>query len=265
MADTKPSLRRGIPRGDIPWYPKVTSSSSYDSKNSSRPRSHAQVAVSVPVAQEATAGDVLVTEDVRDETLARGAQLAFDSAGRLTLKGFRRTRPPVRGCPSGAVIELERVTPANYAETLALSVCPAQERLIASVVKSLADAFVWNADVRVAREGDCLVGFVMMYAFERDGEPIVNVVRFMIDQRHQGRGLGRIMMAKTLDWISAFDPPPRRVRISTSPENMRALRLYRSAGFEGSEIEDGEVVLWLDPVRPGNRANRSPDRRMNRM
>jgi diamine N-acetyltransferase len=144
------------------------------------------------------------------------------------------------------VIELEAVTPENYAETLTLAVTPDQERLISPVVKSLSDAFVWSSQVRVAREEDRLVGFVMAYAFEWEGEQVVNIVRFLIDQRHQGRGLGRELLTSTLDWIASFEPTPVRARISTYPDNERALALYRSAGFDGSDMVDGEIVLWKE-------------------
>jgi diamine N-acetyltransferase len=141
-------------------------------------------------------------------------------------------------------MDLEPVTPENYAETLTLAVAPDQERLISPVVKSLSDAFVWQSQVRVCREAERLVGFVMAYAFEWEGEPVVNIVRFLIDQHHQGRGLGRELLRLAIDWIASFEPNPVRARISTYPDNERALKLYRSAGFEGSDLVDGEVILW---------------------
>ena len=141
---------------------------------------------------------------------------------------------------------LERITPENYAATLALSVAPDQTRLIAPVVRSLADAFVWGAEPRVARRGTDLVGFVMIFPFELAGEPVANVVRFMVDEHHQGQGIGRELMAATLGWVESRSPRPSRIRISSLPENTRALGLFRSCGFEGNDndLEDGEVVLW---------------------
>ena len=144
------------------------------------------------------------------------------------------------------MLTLEPVTPQNYRETLGLSVAKDQQHLIAPVVKSLADAFVWSALPRVARRGDALVGFVLVFPFEKNGEPVVNIVRFMIEQVCQRQGLGRELMEVTLDWIRSLEPTPVRIRISTKPENERALKLYRAAGFEGAGLEDGEVALWRD-------------------
>lgn len=151
------------------------------------------------------------------------------------------------------VVELEPVTPGNYEETLELAVTADQSRLIASVTKSLADAFVWHALARVARHEGAVIGFVLVYPFELEGENVANIVRFMIDQRHQRLGLGRAMLSSTLDWMAELEPRPQRVRVSTFPENEPALRLFRSAGFVGSKVENGEVVLWRAMPRPGRR------------
>jgi len=144
------------------------------------------------------------------------------------------------------MLTLDLVTPANYEESLALKVSEDQEHLIAPMVNSLADAFVWKAEPRVAIEEGRLVGFVMVFPFTLDDTPVVNIVRFLIDAGHQSRGLGRQLMGATIDLIGSLEPRPVRVRISTFPENERALSLYRSTGFEGSDIEAGEVVLWRD-------------------
>jgi diamine N-acetyltransferase len=143
-----------------------------------------------------------------------------------------------------AVLTLEPVTVENYAATLALSVKPEQKDLVAPVVHSLADAYVHRALPRVAREGADLVGFVLVYPFELDAVACVNVVRFLIDRQHQGRGLGRALMAATLSWLASWDRPPARIRIATLPHNAAARRLYQSAGFVEDGIHDGEVVMW---------------------
>lgn len=144
------------------------------------------------------------------------------------------------------MITLELVTPENYDEALALAVTDEQAHLIAPMVKSFADAFIWNAHPRVAVMDGRLVGFVMVFPFEVARAPVVNIVRFLIDARFQGQGLGRRLMGATIDWVATFDPRPSRIRISTFPENQRALGLYESVGFRQSGVEDGEAVLWRD-------------------
>ena len=68
----------------------------------------------------------------------------------------------------------------------------------------------------------------------------------MIDQHHQGQGLGRELLETGLRWIYTLFADLDAIRISTLPENLAALSLYRSAGFEEQAIEDGEVALYLE-------------------
>lgn len=143
------------------------------------------------------------------------------------------------------MIVLRPVTPENYDSALELHVTPEQERFVGPVMKSLADAFVHvGAEARMVCDDELPVGFVLIFPFELDGESVVNIVRFLIDARYQGRGLGRQSLAATLDWIREFTPRPQRVRISTLPDNAVALALYRSSGFVDHEMEEGELTLW---------------------
>jgi diamine N-acetyltransferase len=151
-------------------------------------------------------------------------------------------------------LNLEAVTPDNYDAALELRVLPEQEKFVAPIMKSLADCAVYpEAELRVAREGEGegegLVGYVMIFPFLREGENLVNVVRLMIDERHQGRGLGRVLLNTTLNRIPEFSPAVERVRISTHPDNAVALSLYQSVGFVRADIEDGEVALHRTPER----------------
>ena len=146
---------------------------------------------------------------------------------------------------------LRPVTPENYDSVLDLRVSPEQERFVAPVTKSLADAFVYEgAEVRIGYEDETPVGFVLIFPFERENQPVVNIVRLLIDQRYQQRGLGRALLVATLDWVGTFLPRPARVRISTKPDNEVALSLYRSVGFVDDGMEEGEIVLWLELEAP---------------
>jgi diamine N-acetyltransferase len=146
-------------------------------------------------------------------------------------------------------IELVQISPANHKAVRALSVRPEQAHLVAGVDASLADAYVWQgAMFRAACEHDVPVGYVLIYPFDRDGLRIVNIVRLMVDARHQGRGLGRAILSRTLEWISALSPPPDALRVSTLPENEVALGLYLSMGFEIRGSEEGEVALYRLPL-----------------
>ena len=143
------------------------------------------------------------------------------------------------------MIELRDVTPENHHEVRALSVHPNQAKFVASVDSSLADAFVWeDALVKAGyHEGEAF-GFVMIFPFEQDRIPIVNIVRIMVDATRQRQGLGRMLLSETLRWIRTTDA--QRVRISTLSENAVALSLYKEFGFVESGIEDGEIAMYLN-------------------
>lgn len=144
------------------------------------------------------------------------------------------------------MLSLEPVTPDNYADCLALAVREDQERFVAPVVRSLADAYVWGGPARAARSKGEIVGFVLLYPFELDGRPVVNIVRLLIDRHHQGHGLGRALLDETLALARSLEPRPERIRLSTLPDNDVALRLYRSVGFVEGGTDGPGIVLWLD-------------------
>ena len=143
-------------------------------------------------------------------------------------------------------LKLRNITPLNHEQARQLSVFAHQEKFVASIEKTLADAYVWSdALFRLAFEDDHAVGFILVFPFEDDGANVVNIVRLMIDKEHQGRGLGRELLAATLDWIKSFEPVVDEVRISTLLGNAVALDLYRDIGFQDHAIVEGEQVLSL--------------------
>ena len=86
-------------------------------------------------------------------------------------------------------VTLREVKDDNVKAVMDLSVAPDQEGFVAPNTVSLAQAFattkVW---VRAIYAGDEPVGFVMVS--DDDDKPRYYLWRFMIDQRHQGKGYG---------------------------------------------------------------------------
>jgi diamine N-acetyltransferase len=140
------------------------------------------------------------------------------------------------------VIDLRAVTRANFEACVALDVLPEQRKFVASNVRSIAEAYVLpEADPRIVYADDEAVGFVLFSPNEHGAGHYI--VRFMIDHRFQGQGLGRRALASCLDWV-ATEKHAERVRLSVVPENGAARGLYRSAGFvETGEIDRGELVM----------------------
>jgi diamine N-acetyltransferase len=150
-------------------------------------------------------------------------------------------------------ITLRPITPDNYRAVRDLRVLPGQRGYVAPNVDSMAEAYAHpGAVARAIQHGDDLVGFVLFQPVDADRpEAGCGIVRFMIDHRFQGRGLGREALRVAVDF-AARDPATRTVRLSVVPENTRARRLYAAAGFvETGELDDGEVVMVHTVARPG--------------
>ncbi len=142
--------------------------------------------------------------------------------------------------------ELRPITPDNYERASRLSVRKDQESLVATVQKSLADAYVYKESIfRIACWGEAFVGYVLLFPYVESEQQHVNIVRLMIDQHHQGQGHGKRLLAKSLEFIGALQPAVATVRISTLPENHTALNLYQKMGFVERGMEEGEVALYL--------------------
>lgn len=144
------------------------------------------------------------------------------------------------------MIKLREITPDNYQEARKLDVRPDQQNFVAPIIKSLADAFVYKQDrFRLAYAGEAIVGYTLITPYQREGRQYINIIRLMIDQKYQGRGLGRALLKETLQWIDTFEPKPEIIRISAVPENEPAIALYKSEGFIAADIEEGELALYL--------------------
>ena len=87
-----------------------------------------------------------------------------------------------------------------------------------------------------------------MFAFETDYEDPKDrywLWRFMIDEKYQGRGLGREALKQIIAYFK--DNGATNIRLSTKDSNTNAIRLYESFGFvpTGDKI-NGETEFELN-------------------
>lgn len=148
-------------------------------------------------------------------------------------------------------MRLERIAPHNYRAALALSVRPDQEDLVAPVVKSLAEAYVFpdNAWPRLIYDGDRLVGFLMAFLdipWNRNPDDRRSGLwRLNIAAKAQGSGYGRFAVAAVCDEIRARGGT--RVYVSWVPRVGGPEKFYLKLGFRPTgEIQDGQTVGVLD-------------------
>ena len=146
---------------------------------------------------------------------------------------------------SVVVRELE---PHEVDSARALRVLPVQERLVASVMDSLAatDRYPGAVPLGVFTSGT-LIGFMMGQLIPSGswaGDYLV--WDYLIDANHQGRGLGRAGMVGAIEVAAAAGA--HGMRIACDPSNSIARTLYESLGFvdQGTINDDGEHELRLN-------------------
>lgn len=184
----------------------------------------------------------------------------FEAQFKLEKRLPNPPEPPAPAPSQTSAVTLRRVCEANLWEIVNLSVKDDQKTFVASNTKSILEAYAAVADGQVALpfgvyEGDTPVGFVMFGygASGYEGEPAAArdsycLWRFMIDQRYQGRGLGRAALAAALDFVRSMPcGEAKACWLSYAPENDAARALYADFGFrENGEMCFGEVVAVLE-------------------
>ena len=150
-------------------------------------------------------------------------------------------------------MELRAINIKNVWDITKLKVADHQTDFVAPNGYSIIEAYAVQASGYVALpfglyENDVPVGFVMIGygSIGDDEEPqfvkdSYCIWRFMIDERYQGKGLGKAAMEKTLDYIRTF--PCGKARfcwLSYEPENTAAKALKRQNKYLlSSNLENG--------------------------
>ena len=145
-------------------------------------------------------------------------------------------------------VTLREITSDTVRAVTKLNVAAAQQDFVASNAISLSEAlFSKEAWYRGIYADDELVGFVML-ADESLGdepplEPNIGLWRFMIDAKHQRRGIGREAMKLVVEYVRTR-PGIRYLYTSYVDEPGGPGPFYLGLGFEpNGEVEDGEVVV----------------------
>ena len=140
-------------------------------------------------------------------------------------------------------ISLRAVTVDNYEDVCDLEVSPEQRNYLASNMFSLVEAsFNPGYQTRAIYRDNELVGFIM-WLMQQAGK--MEIWRFMIDQKFQQQGLGRMALGLALAEIRQ-QPEVSCIEICYSPENPLAKPFYASFGFVETGMDDeNEDMLAL--------------------
>lgn len=152
-----------------------------------------------------------------------------------------------------APVTLREITADTVIAVVRLSVAEHQKGFVASNAVSLAQAlFAPEAWYRAIYCGDEPAGFVMLedesLLSPPPAQPEVGVWRFMIDQRFQGRGIGRAALQHVIAHVRAKGLF-RSLALSYVPGPGCPEPFYRGLGFlPTGTMDSDEVVLALPLV-----------------
>lgn len=144
-------------------------------------------------------------------------------------------------------LRLEKVTSENWRKAVFLTTdperkMPLDEKWITSNAYSLLQCIYdkeW--DCRLLMDGETAVGFVF---YGHWPEEQYMLCRDMIDVKHQKKGYGKAFLPMVVEQIrSQFGC--KDVYTSVDDENLHALHLYTSFGFERTDKMDGEERVYV--------------------
>ena len=160
------------------------------------------------------------------------------------------------------MITLQHISEDNYEDVLELK---ASEELVAPNSESLAEAYLCLKDINDNKlhqkhilmpyaivNDETVVGFLMV-GFE-DGEDVFSdgeiywLARFMVDDKHQGKGYGKAALAQLIDFVKTGPNGNKAKYFYTSvvPHSPVAAKMYENAGFEKTgQLLHGEEVMKL--------------------
>lgn len=137
---------------------------------------------------------------------------------------------------------LKEINADNWEECVTLSVSEHQKEFVADNAYSLLQSkYVVDQYPLGIYHQDSMVGFIM-YGIDPETSRM-EMSRLMIDRKYQGRGYGKkatqLLIEKLTHTFANIE-----LFTSAEPENVNAIRLYESLGFEKTgEMMWGEVVL----------------------
>jgi len=144
-------------------------------------------------------------------------------------------------------IELRPITKENWKEVAALKLSQSQKGFVFDNSYSIAESFFCeNSIAKGVFSNGKAVGFIMYESLDDEDKPDeVEFLRFMIDEKHQGKGLGKSVFRLALEEIRQTKGP-KKVHICFMKENTVASSLYSSFGFESGGIDEhGQINLVL--------------------
>ena len=145
----------------------------------------------------------------------------------------------------------QEVRYSNVNALIRLTVAPGQEKFVAHNAATIAQAAYEPASKLIALyDGDKVVGLMSILNMTLDGPSITDdeprdgayIWRLMVDEAHQGRGIGAAALQAAAAWTLARGL--HKLYVSTVPGEGSPRPFYEAHGFIATgDIVDGEDML----------------------
>lgn len=149
-------------------------------------------------------------------------------------------------------ISLRDITQANWMECISLTtnktgIPTLYEEFVTSNALSIALSKIQNEwIIKAIYNNEQMIGFTM-YGFGEVNK-FYEILRLMIDYKHQGKGYGKIALKKIINELASLEDC-KEIFLSFDPENNIGRHLYEKLNFKDTgRMIDGELlyVLQLD-------------------
>ena len=139
------------------------------------------------------------------------------------------------------MINLRDITKKNLFSIIDLNVKEDQKNQVAANSVSIAQAhYSKSAWLKGIFNNDIAVGFVMLDLIKEENKCFL--WRFMIDEKHQGKGYGKLALNQVIDWVRSLEAF-EEIRTSYVPTKNGADGFYEKFGFiETGKLEDSNEI-----------------------
>ncbi len=163
---------------------------------------------------------------------------------------------PARVEDAAALVAAEREVAARPGRLVSLPE-ELREDAFVSTIESLADGS--NGRYLVAERDGQVVGHAMLVPMALAATRHIVRLTIVVHPGNEGQGIGRRLLTALIEWAKAA-PRVRKIELNVRSTNTRAVRLYRSLGFEEEGrhleririddqtfIDDLELGLFVKP------------------
>ncbi|HEL2552676.1 TPA: GNAT family N-acetyltransferase [Streptococcus suis] len=143
------------------------------------------------------------------------------------------------------MIRLELVNKDNFDQVLDLEVAPKDQRRVASVEYSLAQAWLYREEGHLlpyaVKAGQKIVGFVLLSIQE---DKSYYVWRLLIDRHYQNRGYGKEVIRQVIG-LAKEDPSCHTITMNYVIGNHKMRYILEKLGFQSVGLEGQEMKMEL--------------------